>query len=938
MRMVTLPTPRQLLHGGGMLTEDLGEHFHCQKAYGRSVALDQVGSETYARQRRDHLAKLPGAHVISAQYGINLAHELEELKSLHGLRLENPHSGQYQREFQSEQFHADCRGIYERQGGLPGDKVVFVHSAYAAGTVLKRMSEETREQAICKTLAPGLTAITFHDWESLPAAKRLVAAADHLITVLGARPSAYCVARLACDPSAVSPTPDVAISNRHLLARLDAAGPGSAVDQLRSIEPSHASYALAQASVALIEDMAHILKQSAKTQAFDNDPVLADGLQILSVTAKAMPTLAHDSERFSNAYRAMVEELHVVLSTSRPYSEVDFKNATRRQFEARMGQSARQQGLQVPETFLMASGMGALTCGFEVAAMLNGHQQVKLASSVPRGYAPDYYEIQQLLSRQNIVKSSDTISATLNPSTTQKRGAQDKERAWNVHALIEALQNQLQERPQGSAPLTVVLDATIERRGDMEAVLGRFAGDIMNGRLRMVVCKSYQKFANLCTSKVMAGSITLLSANDEDGRKALNILRKTEQDVGWWKNEETQLLTHFLRNGDPHEFSLLERAAKNAAFVQEQCFGGSSEHPGFDKYDEGLPLAVMDLPGIADHTFGLSDRTMRLRRSDHLYGLIPGRDSFAFAETTSVGIQLAGSPKESALRLSFGQESRAELVEKFHTAGLLMRLEGSNWGSVAARDHVLKLVDEAMMRIKSDETPDKYSLKEKIAIVGAAESMRLSDGERKSATVQQMLSHLKGDDRQNDFTVNKIASVVEHFGRIITFNDEWEKDFARGPDREIADQLIGDMLSSGMPGVSASGRLRVVQFQTSLAAIDMRSDDIALRRRGAEALLKGARQLAAPEERAKQLAAIPDSVFGELEANLRDRLIEHLFRPLDMQARRAFIESRIAIGADQVANACEKAMKRDMQASEKGQLDLLRPETLTSFSHNLPSM
>jgi len=919
-RGASLPPARQLACVGGVLSADLGIHYRRQRAYERSVALDQVGLSTYAVRRRQQLAALPGAEVISAQYAINLAGHIDDLQTLAGLRLDSPYSGQYQREFQSEQFHADCRGLYEAQGGKRDDHVVFVHSDYAARQVLNRFELPCRNKARVQVLALGLIAIRC---DSLAAADN----ANDWITILGARPSAYRVARLACSLGS-DEVMNPAINNRSLLANLHDDAPGSCLAALRDIPEHHSAHALARTGAALIEDMVQVLERSGKTEVFDHSPILANGLLSLTATAEAMPTLAQRSDRFANAYQAMIEELQVVLMVTRPYSEADFKQAASRQFAARMGTIAGQHGIAAPEIFLMSSGMGALACAFELVATLNGHDKTRLASSVPSTHAPDYYEIQQLLSRKNLVNESDVVSATLNPSTTQKRGPADEAHEWNVQALVKELDGQLRERSADAKPLTIVLDTTIERRGDMQTLLDRFSPDIAAGRMRLVVCKSYQKFANLGATKVMAGSIALLAIDDEVSQLARQQLRKTEQEIGWAGNDEIQLLTHFVRNGDSHEFALLERAASNAAFVQTVCFGASVDHQGFDKYDEGLPLAVIDTPGDTNQNFAFADRAMKFGRDDHLLGLIPFRDSFSFATTTMVAIESDGLAKGlDAIRLSFGLESRAELIEMFYAPGLFMRARTSTWGSIDARDHITTLVDRAMADIDPARALHARSLKDRIVLIGAAEAERQDTDASRSGLTQRMRANLHRDSDHSGFTVNRIASVIEHMARIISLNETWKESYVSGPDREIADVLLDGLIGAGMPGVSEAGRVRVVDFKVELALIDMQSDDPSIRQRGVHSLLNSGRRLADADQRAKHLVKIPDTVFGEMPDATREQLIDQLFRPLDIQSRRALVEKQ---GDGAITRACAMAMKRDMASARDGQRKLLYAETLDS--------
>jgi hypothetical protein len=121
-----------------------------------------------------------------------------------------------------------------------------------------------------------------------------------------------------------------------------------------------------------------------------------------------------------------------------------------------------------------------------------------------------------------------------------------------------------------------------------------------------------------------------------------------------------------------------------------------------------------------------------------------------------------------------------------------------------------------------------------------------------------------------------------------------------------------------------------MQVVTMLATNDMKSDDATRRNRGAQVLLDSARSLTAGAERTKLLAAIPEDAFIALGPTVQDRLIGELFRPLNAEAKSAFIESLTAKKADRMAAACAKAMEHDIEAAGRGHLNLPGLENLTN--------
>jgi hypothetical protein len=86
-----------------------------------------------------------------------------------------------------------------------------------------------------------------------------------------------------------------------------------------------------------------------------------------------MNALHNDSARFGNAYRAMMEEMHVILTATRPYTLEHFKAAALHHLEStsRMDVALASQ-LKMPETYLATSAMNAIWQGLEVAAIASG--------------------------------------------------------------------------------------------------------------------------------------------------------------------------------------------------------------------------------------------------------------------------------------------------------------------------------------------------------------------------------------------------------------------------------------------------------------------------------------------------------------------------------------------------------------------------------------
>jgi hypothetical protein len=300
--------------------------------------------------------------------------------------------------------------------------------------------------------------------------------------------------------------------------------------------------------------------------------------------------------------------------------------------------------------------------------------------------------------------------------------------------LIDAILEKVRTKSADTPAITIVLDHTIERPradggSDLADVLRASARVVNDGSLKFVLCRSHQKFTSLGSGKIAAGELTVIARDDERTRTAMAQLRAHEQNLGMFSSDESQLLTHFLHHGVESATRLAKRAAENAGFVSQVCFGGPRPGPGFDRYAEGLPFAGVEESYDRWYPFETSAGRKDISLDALLESVAPRRDSFAFLLSSIVRIPYAYDdgrlPKDGA-RISFGQESPEELVEKFYAIGALSIStpgafnpsaadedvhRNARWAAQAILEHVdTDLWTEAALRVLrrrvSDEDPE----------------------------------------------------------------------------------------------------------------------------------------------------------------------------------------------------------------------------------------
>jgi len=233
--------------------------------------------------------------------------------------------------------------------------------------------------------------------------------------------------------------------------------------------------------------------------------------------------------------------------------------------------------------------------------------------------------------------------------------------------------------------MTLILDITVEREKDEVNKLfekPEIKTAIEEGKLNVVMWKSYQKYASLGTGKIMSGNITVINNGSDKFTKANDFIKGASESLQAEKFPENQLMMHILKTAGDSEIDLVKHATKNSNFVVKNCFESSGVS------NEGLPFLMLENKNI---TFNSNKKDF----IDVLYKLgVEPRESFSFMLSSCL---MAGI---THARVNFGHESEATLIEKFHTLGQIYKADSK----VVTVDSILDNIKTIPIAKKGGET------------------------------------------------------------------------------------------------------------------------------------------------------------------------------------------------------------------------------------------
>ncbi len=908
--------------------------------YERTLPTDIGEKMSFGESRRTQLSAYAGGEVVAHQYGINIAeNEALDEHFAYKLHLGGEFNSLYHRQLPSDEYYAQCNNLYQAQGGHADDNVMFFNGEASAKRFLSCCPQDMVEGHVQQHLAthgkelfPGIYAVKFTHQPSPSAADESDESdgsesqpetfnSPALFYHLGARPSVCQVIRaIHKNDKAYSFSPRSCLTQLKGLASSD---PHSAGASLRQIPPTHPCYELAITATNLVDGLVnHLLTHpqllAAQTDSGSplavgrqtlpfNPDILADSLNTLAAVTQAMPGLTHDSISFADCYRTIAEELGVITTLCKPYSAQDFKQVTRELTIARLGPSWRDGVDLQPETFLFSSGMHALTIALENASQNDAEQALTfMTDRSGKAKTPIYFETGELvkLASGKFIAGS-AVYATLNHSMPLPNMPN-----WSVDNLIPGLQQQIKQHADSTKPLTLILDATIEKRDDLAQIATAFTEDIAKNNLRILLCKSYQKYSNLGLTKVMSGSVTLLAAATEENDKIRTALSDQESALGWADNDDSQLLIHLLKHADS-EFMLLDKAAENAKFVKDTLFNGKNGLREASGWQPGLPFIVLTSSTEESHSFSMDedavDKAYTLSHDRLLSNAnVRIRGSFAFLESTQSSYEdekqeVGEGENRSIMRLCFGMESKAELVERFYMASRLMASPQKSWSCRDAAQEIDHILQESGL-FSNVNAP--LTLQQKITIVANHQRKALSLQDKGSLLQQHLSTQIQ--QQTGEFVINKLLSVINQLSFLVIDEASYSAEIPPGKkDKIVLAELVDAFTKNDLPGVSPKSREELLRLNQYLALDDIKRGGAQGIREGIDRILTIADKMTSGMRlHFTTLGMLPDAVFQQQTPAIQQQLLEKLFIPLDTQTKMLLIDDLLKAGALHIAQAC----------------------------------
>jgi hypothetical protein len=668
----------------------------------RAAAADHVGTALYSGLRRTELQAIEGAGYIAEQYGLSINRILTPLEGQIGLRISHEHSASYRRAYYLEGLFAHCMKIYHAADhGHSPEKIQFANCLGVAnklrnilfqGGIDATAAEESESIVDIKHLTHGVVAIEFKNIDDVDRGGKL-------LEILGGLPSLHELMKRAHPVPRLHTTPDPRMDNTVTLAgllRADGQGP---VAVLAGLPEDHAMQPAAACAAALLMGLGKALEHQAAAPEFRHDPLIANALHALANVAHALPTLTGDSPRFFAGYAAMLEELNILLAAAKPYGKADFKAAALAMLKARAGKVLAQLHIAPAETYLCSSGMGALLCGgLDAARALTGSAQFRgLTDQVNQ---PLYFEVFKLLRYDGkAMAGQEVFMASLNASLPGRESVSDETNNWDAQKLVRRMQEWFATHEvHTDRPAVLILDTTIETPGpggtsDLAAVLAGLKGPVNNGLLKILLCKSYQKYT-MGSGKIMAGAITMIARHDARTEEAAKQLRAAEEDLDWMQNDESQLLTHFLTHAHASELAILGNAAKNAAFIDQMCLRARPDAASRSRTrrEDATPLIVTDFRAVEVQAANGADV-----RAVPIIDLVTPQfmERYGFGFLSTIGFAL----DETQWRITAGQETQAELTEQFYSLGWLNEAHAGTLTAATVLSQAGRIAAEAAQAI-----------------------------------------------------------------------------------------------------------------------------------------------------------------------------------------------------------------------------------------------
>ncbi|WP_437895102.1 hypothetical protein [Sorangium sp. So ce124] len=646
----------------------------------------QANSTTpYTTARRAGLERVD-EHPLAELYGVRVISAWRPASAQIGIAVDHRLSTSYLRDAYDDPKKQGALHLF-KQGvekvldkyGLSNDKTksyFLVNSAHAAER-LAPVLEKHQASASTRLGTPGIHLLEV-DLDERSSEEEVKGIRQYLKEI-GATPSTYQVYRY------VKPAKELAIDTTiDNLAGLERLLKSSDFRQLKRIANSESSMRfIFKTAVALLEGLDAVVRERG-SDAFRHGKLVQEALQNIERLLPIFYVFRDSSARVMPYYDPLIDELFLMLVAARPYGPDDLIAGEEQVQDERNPKVKELVGdASVDRAIHPAwSGMDALVTALEAARQVSG-DSVHLLHDTDRAQA-NYFEVPIVLGAQGRVADpgaemdAGIVFATLDPSAPVSQPTSPAD-------VIEAVKGRIarfeEQESSGARVVSLVLDTTIQTKprsdgelSHVDQVVSELAPLVKEGKLQILLARSYQKYQGLGSAKVMGGAVTLLrsTAGAPESRDFL----KNIDTKGNTSRDEWQFFTHVLKNASDNELGMIGVATENAKFVADHLFPRGGGSP----YVEGLPFLMKAF------------QVEQYMKSLDLLQL----DSFGLVTSTFLGIESAGT------RVTIGQESKHRLVEKFFATGHLIP-EDPGGRNLPTFDDVL-----SQMRAVLSEVDDRY--------------------------------------------------------------------------------------------------------------------------------------------------------------------------------------------------------------------------------------
>ncbi|MBO1073723.1 hypothetical protein [Roseomonas marmotae] len=674
------------------LARSIADRMRNRWAIDRTATFDQISGVATSRARQKELASIAGdKHPLVITYGLRTITDLTPAADRAGIRIDSDFSSPYSRDEldlhdkKDKPVETAFRKVYEKYKGpeLPEydeNRVFFVNS----GRVLDKLTavggadwtapDGTKvlgddHKASCHFVREGFHALIIDPPFGRKEENRRKALSGNLLPGTGATPSTYKIVRLLF-PEGSDPLEDTRLRDED--ADTDAQSKALAASEnltrLEALPRDHPMETIAGAAAKMVRGLERALDSVSPERAEKcrHNRLIAAALKQIEQLMATMPSYMDDIPRFSRLFDLLVDEVYLALAVAKPYTLASYQAAAAGALARRAPtlNTLEEEGVTV-DTFLLSSGMDTMASATLAAKAALGDRggKVNLMESMTKANrkkrGANYFEVQTNMFGEDAIDSvGPLIMGTLNPSTPTQQMTPGAKQEWDVQALIDGINARLDAPPLPATPENpsiAIIDITVEKGAEQEAeleqIIKAFDEKLAEGSLQIVLCKSYQKFPSLGSGKAMAGGVSLIGKAGPTRDGLATSLKETQDAEKVMDGDEAQLVVHFVTHEDEMERPMLARAAKNADFVRKILGDLGGER---FLYAEGLPFLA-----IPDDQIQFGSPAGKIEPGTLLQDMgLENRFSFGFQNSSCL-------PFPKGVRIAVGQESEAELTEKF---------------------------------------------------------------------------------------------------------------------------------------------------------------------------------------------------------------------------------------------------------------------------------